>query len=179
MGKIERIVSLGDHLLAGLANGIEIIEYGRRRPGALLRYGLEHLREMDALRAQAKVRSTLCHLKKRGLAERIQRDQVRAYRLTAAGQARIAELSYTEPKKLANGKFLIVSFDIPETCRHARLALRRYLRSKKFRHLHRSVWISDRDRSEELIQYLRKADVGEWIEMYLGESILHKENKRK
>jgi phenylacetic acid degradation operon negative regulatory protein len=68
----------------------------------------------------------------------------RLYRLTQAG--RICALGGRDPEAKWNrtwdGRWRLVLFDVPESCRAKRNQLRRYLRSRGFGYLQNSVWIT-------------------------------------
>jgi phenylacetic acid degradation operon negative regulatory protein len=68
----------------------------------------------------------------------------RLYRLTQAG--RLRALSGRDPEvkwnRFWDGRWRLVLFDVPESCRARRNQLRRYLRSQGFGYLQNSVWIT-------------------------------------
>lgn len=86
--------------------------------------------------------TTLSRAKKRGLVEMENETPV----LTSAGLHRI------EPVLLPPllNEYLLVAFDIPESRRYARNQFRAYLRSKGFRQLQKSLWISRLDYSQQI-----------------------------
>ena len=68
----------------------------------------------------------------------------RIYRLTEAG--RLAALGGSDPearwKRSWDGKWRMVSFDLPEKHNASRVRLRRYLKDRGFGYLQNSLWIS-------------------------------------
>jgi hypothetical protein len=69
-------------------------------------------------------------------------------------------------------RLCLVSFDIPEQERGARLVLRRFLRECGFRMHHQSLWVSDRDIINTLTPFIRRLGIARWVHLYLAEPIV-------
>jgi len=87
----------------------------------------------------------LHRLEKQQLIERQSNDGgERVFRLTQAG--RIRALGDRDPEASWNrtwdGRWRLILFDLPESCRAKRNQLRRYLRSRGFGYLQNSVWVT-------------------------------------
>jgi phenylacetic acid degradation operon negative regulatory protein len=87
----------------------------------------------------------LQRLEKRQMIEKQSNDnRNRLYRLTQAG--RIHALGGCDPEASWNrswdGRWRLVLFDVPESCRARRNQLRRYLKSRGFGYLQNSAWIT-------------------------------------
>ncbi|OGL66743.1 hypothetical protein A2856_03185 [Candidatus Uhrbacteria bacterium RIFCSPHIGHO2_01_FULL_63_20] len=72
---------------------------------------------------------------------------------------------------LPNQDRLIVTFDIPEHVSDVRTALRRFLKSAGFRHVHLSVWDTDKSVTNELSQLLRLMKCGRWVKLFIGREL--------
>lgn len=83
----------------------------------------------------------LSRLKKQGLIERVGRGSVTKWRLTREGRQRVAQTRKHGPLPRKDGVGRLVIFDIPETERQKRKAVRVELVAADFRQLQKSVWI--------------------------------------
>lgn len=94
---------------------------------------------------RSEVLRLIYYLGNRGYVKRIEgRGRDALIDLTASGYRRLNELEF-EPLKLEgkrwDGKWRILTFDIPEEKRPARDAIRRLIVQLGFKQLHKSVWI--------------------------------------
>lgn len=62
-----------------------------------------------------------------------------------------------------DGKWRIVSFDIPEQKRVLRNLFRRNLKKWGFKYLHKSVWISKRNIYQKLTDYIKELKIEPWV----------------
>ena len=117
--------------------------------------------------------STLAsRLKQRGYVTTEVRDGKKYIRLTALGRKRLEEyqnqhrrVQGVKKSKSWDGKWRIVTFDIPERYRRSRDQIRFELREAGFVQLHKSVWVTPHQ-CEEFIALL-KAD------QHVGKSLLY------
>ncbi|MBU0540646.1 hypothetical protein KKF59_03445 [Patescibacteria group bacterium] len=154
-------------ILNAIADGVETFENAVYRPSALLRYGLQDLKILDAERERSDMNRALRTLKRQKLVVERRNGERRAFALTELGQERLMERKL--PPKLQSGFQTIVVFDIPERYKEARVKLRKYLRSLQFMQLQKSVWISDLDWGEGLVERFKEAHIEEWISIYQGQ----------
>lgn len=70
-----------------------------------------------------------------------------------------------------DGKWRIVSFDIPEEKRIVRNLLRRNLKKWGFKHLQKSVWISKKNVYEKLVTYVQDLGIKEWVTIIEADKI--------
>lgn len=160
---------LGWAILNAVADGIEILEYSRTRPTALLRHGLQDLKILEKERERRRIQNAVSRLKKQKLVEERVIARGRFLALTELGTRTLDNRN--RPPPLPEGYQTIVVFDIPERFRDARLTLRRYLRSLGFTQLQRSVWISDADWAWRLKQRFDELDVSVWISVFKGQKM--------
>lgn len=87
----------------------------------------------------------------------------KSVRLTAEGLKEVRPFVAT---KLKNNVRLMVIFDIPEQQATKRHRLRDLLKSWEFKQVQKSVWSSDRDHEEDLIEIIAELKLGQHVEIY-------------
>lgn len=85
--------------------------------------------------------------------------------LTDAGLDYIADY---EPKYLGSGARLIIIFDIPETQRKARQQLRELIKSWGFVQIQKSVWSTELDYRELLVETVAELKLAGCVEIFEG-----------
>lgn len=85
--------------------------------------------------------------------------------LTDAGREKINDY---EPKYLGRNASLVLIFDIPEEKRKARQQLRELIKSWDFVQIQKSVWASDKDYRELLIDVVSELRLAGCVEIYEG-----------
>ena len=70
-----------------------------------------------------------------------------------------------------DGKWRIVIFDIPEQKRIIRNLFRRNLKKWGFKHLQKSVWISKKNITDKLYEYIKDVGVEKWVLVFESEKI--------
>jgi len=83
--------------------------------------------------------------------------------LTEKGMRKIRP--YTA-RKLGNNARLIVLFDIPQHKAHVRDSLRRLLKNLGFEMVQRSIWITDIDYRDVLLEAIEKLDLKDCVEVH-------------
>lgn len=161
MGIKERVTSI--LLLLFLMGGIE------REPVLLS----QELLEIFELPANTKTRSTLRALIKKEYIESVGREK-QSYRITSKG---IKELSLSFPyvrftADKWDGKWRIVSYEIPESKRKMRDTLRRKMVSWGLGPWHRSFWITPHPIIAELIGILDVMVPGEYVQAFESEHVV-------
>ncbi len=69
-------------------------------------------------------------------------------------------------QKLGNDARLIVIFDIPQQRAYVRETLRRFLKSLGFQMVQRSIWVTDIDYREDLLEAIKKLDLKDCVEVH-------------
>lgn len=67
---------------------------------------------------------------------------------------------------LPDGERCLVSFDVPESIRSVRWSIRDLLKKAKFKQVHKSVWVSDRDVCGELRELARLLHADRGMKVY-------------
>lgn len=104
---------------------------------------------------------TLNRLRKQGLVESYPVNDETLIKLTQVGRD---FLSLEVGKNEAwDGKWRVVTFDIPEQKRIIRNLFRRNLKKWGFKQLQKSVWISKRNIYDKLVAYVKELDIEQWV----------------
>lgn len=117
-------------------------------------------------------RITIHRLEKKGFIERGIRENEVCIRLTEKGLEELARRKQREKeKKILNklkeekwdGCFRVVIFDIPEENKRIRNVLRQTLKVLEFKPLQKSVWISKKNYTKELREWVRELNLLKFI----------------
>lgn len=113
-------------------------------------------------------RRRLAYLKRKRWVETKKTAKGLLVKLTDEGIMERLRRTLHERPKLKAGTVCLVLFDIPESVRHSRDAFRHFLKSSDFRQEQRSVWLSGRDVSKEVLRFVRRAKIGKWVSVFVG-----------
>lgn len=94
--------------------------------------------------------------------QKIEQDK-NVVRLTEKGRRKIA-LFVAE--KLKSDASLMVIFDIPEDQSSSRRKFRQVLKDWQFSQVQKSVWMTDKDYHEELIEVIKELGLDNYVELY-------------
>lgn len=83
-----------------------------------------------------------------------------------------SQLKKNNPK----GEYCLVCFDIPETVRPVRWAMRHFLKIAGFKLLQKSIWYTDKDVFDEIRAYIKSLKVDRWVTVIRANSIDGLEN---
>ncbi len=119
-------------------------------------------------KASEKIRQEIYYLLKRNY---IEHTKNRGLALTEAGLKKALFLSGKKAEKLSKGKYLIMAFDIPEKYKKGRDNLRYFLSENGFCKLQESVWLSTDSVYAELLEYIKKSELGDWINIFIVEKL--------
>jgi hypothetical protein len=133
--------------------------------------GLEGLRRVMREEKRCELSERLRYLRRRGLIREKERRDVTELSLTTRGRNLLLRLRVRAAPKRPDAKRLMVAFDIPETHRDARAALRQLLSSSGFKRLQDSVWLSDRDASGALSEWADAEGLRDWVRTFVVEEI--------
>lgn len=75
-------------------------------------------------------------------------------------------------QKLTGNGQLMVIFDIPEDSADRRRKFRLLLRQLQFKQVQQSVWMSDKDHREIIVDSIKALGLQEWVQMYESSRIL-------
>lgn len=118
-------------------------------------YGIPELKN-------ASIAQALKRLREGGLVELID-DEKLIYRLTDLGKDKALWIRMKILNEPWDGKWRIVIWDVPEKRRVARDLLRYKLKILGFERLQKSVWISKKNCTKELRDFIQKVGIKDWV----------------
>lgn len=90
------------------------------------------------------------------------------YELTDEGRVELLKRLVRERPSLLDGQVCLVLYDIPVEAGTGRDALRYFLRWVGFEQVQKSVWQTDKDVVVDVLDFIKRAKVQKWVEVYLG-----------
>ncbi len=118
--------------------------------------------------SEASVRTSLSRLKKEEFIESKKSGKKASYSLTDLGKDTITlkEYKLLMRERYWDGRWHIVTFDIPERFRYSRDALRKKLLFLGYGTLHTSVMISPYDKGEDVKETVSESGIEEYVEFF-------------
>lgn len=108
------------------------------------------------------ISQALKRLREKGLIDFVD-DERLLIRITEAGRDKILQQKISIKNQKWDGKWRIVSFDIPEKRRSVRDLLRHYLKNWGFEQWQKSLWVSKKDCTKELRHFIKQIGVERWV----------------
>ncbi|MDP3093245.1 MAG: CRISPR-associated endonuclease Cas2 [bacterium] len=111
------------------------------------------------------------YLKKRGLIRINNLQSRKAIAITPMGLEKISEIKYENSKKdkRRDGKWQMITFDVPEKKRRLRDLLRSNLIFLGYRMLQKSIWVCPFDVKSETEKFLREYSLDPYVKIFLIE----------
>ena len=109
--------------------------------------------------------NALKRLRENGFVELIS-DKELVLRLTDTGRSKALWTKMRLVDEKWDGKWRIVSWDIPEKRRKARDLLRHQLKQLGFIKFQNSIWASKRNCTTLLKEYIKKVGIGDWVKVF-------------
>lgn len=110
----------------------------------------------------SRLSQALKRLRENGLVELIN-DQELVFRLTEKGLDKAVLEKINQNSEIWDGKWRLVTFDIPEKRRMARDLLRYKLKEWGFVNWQKSLWASKKDCSKQLRDFIREVGIEDWV----------------
>ena len=133
---------------------------------AYQRGGAAYVAELKRFRSQADLRRKVKELARRRYVEIQKVGERFVVLLTSKGYgATFAQRCKNAPQHKM-GWYTVVIFDIPEEFRTARCQLRRLLRQSGFIKIQQSVWASQADTYEIVVEFVKLAKIARWVNVY-------------
>lgn len=101
------------------------------------------------------------------------------YALTKKGVEVLVREKILRESSVLKNRYCLTSFDIPESQRHVRKMFRQFLKEAGFFRVHKSLWATDKDVAEHMLQLVRLAGVERWINIFVAEPLLINLEKKK
>lgn len=164
--KFGQIGRHSQQALLALLDGGETLVDMFRRPHLHLLYGSD-LPEIDAYWERVEQERSVKRLKKKKWLEEKKQGNRIVLQLTDSGKVfALGQRIVNTERKLSHGRACLVSFDIPERARAARLTLRRLFKSAEFNCCHHSAWITDKDVVDDLTELIRLLGIKDWVSVF-------------
>lgn len=130
-------------------------------------------RESARKREKERFRRLVYYLKKRGYIKISDMRQTPAVLLTSKGAQRAlrAKLRVTDKKRRSDGKWIMVTFDIPEKKRVFRDMLRDALIDLGYQKFQASVWVCPYNTFQTTQEFIRAYDLDSFVKLFLIEEV--------
>ena len=159
-----------EEMFETILRGIDISITTFTNPRGLRYYGYDKLIKVDEAKKLAEQKRAISNLQKQEFIKVKKQGDKIFFELTEKGKTEALKRAILNiEKNLPKHQICIVSFDIPESVRHVRHALRILLKEAGFKLRHHSVWEGRRDIVNELVIFVRKMKAEKWITIYVGE----------
>ena len=116
------------------------------------------------------VAKTLKRLRENGLIDFVD-DKTLKLRLTDKGRSQALWTKMKLEDEEWDGKWRMVVWDIPEKRRKARDLLRHQLKQLGFKRFQNSIWVSKKNCTVLLKEYIKKVGIGDWVKVLESDSI--------
>ena len=118
----------------------------------------------DKLLNKSVLATALKRLRENGLVNFVD-DKTLELRLTDKGKSQALWTKMRLEDEKWDGLWRLVIWDIPEKRRNARDLLRHQLKQLGFEKLQNSVWVSKKDCTKLLKEYINKVGIGDWVKV--------------
>ena len=154
------------NLFKHVVDGLDLFFTVGYRPQKVLLYGMDGIHRMRKAEERKLQREAMRRLEKRKLLKIEKRADQYFVSLTEKGAKEYLRLKVLDSDLYEDGHECLVVFDIPETQRKLRKALRDFLSEAGFIPIQRSVWISQFNAGEAIGELLNKKGQKRWVRIY-------------
>ena len=112
---------------------------------------------------------SLRRLEHKGLIKKTKSGQIISYKITKKGNETAKKIVF--PERRSDGLSTVIIFDIPETHHRHRKALRRFLLSREFTQLQKSVFISPNKMGNDLREYINDLKIDQFVTVLLSKIV--------
>jgi CRISPR-associated endonuclease Cas2 len=182
--KIKKIKkNIAKELLIGLLNSADdlaawMVDAHTYR-SAYLKGGREYVSKIKRMEAEREYNREISRLKQKKFLEEKKRGDRLYLRLTERGRSAALRHHIFKTNSQARDRYVIVIFDIPESERNTRSFFRRFLKEAGFIRLQQSVWVTNKDIEEYLVELVRIEDAEKWIRIITASKISNFSFKQK
>lgn len=118
--------------------------------------------------SEAKARATLRTLQRSGYVRFYALDDKLMVELTEKAKSIYWVSRLRDGTVQKNGWKTVVIFDIPALHNNIRRRFRLLLRQSDFKKLQQSVWVSERDVKDTVVEFIRQFNLEEWVTVFYG-----------
>ncbi|MBT3230736.1 hypothetical protein HN358_03060 [Candidatus Uhrbacteria bacterium] len=160
------------NLLVEIGNSISDLHFGLARPGLVVRFGINGARKYLHNKEKWSRKQTLKKLRqKKFILENKIADQY-YISLTEKGIEEYLRLKSMNANYLPSNQLCVVSFDIPESQKLIRRQIRHLLKRIGFKQMHRSVWTTKKNVSDDLSRLFSiKFKNSDWVKIFHASEI--------
>lgn len=166
--KKRKIVLAKEILLKILGSAMELNEIVsdlRRYQKASAVGGREYVKFIKRLENERGIRQEVARLKRAKLIEERKISGCLRFCLTEKGKKSALRHQIIKCQNNLKDKYYVVIFDIPETERKIRSLFRLFLKEANFIRLQQSVWVTQKDIKEQLLELIKSANAEKWIKI--------------
>lgn len=163
----EAITELLSWVDGATTEASEIFEqWARRRK---YRFEGEHKLAEEHYQQEQSFRRRLKYLRRKKFIKTKKTEKKLLFELTDRGKQELLKRRVEERSKLPDGLVCLVLYDIPVDAGSGRDGLRYFLKRVGLKQVQQSVWQTDKDVVEEILEFVRRAKVEKWVQVYLGQ----------
>ncbi len=122
----------------------------------------------DRLAERRAFRENLRYLKRKKFIKTKKTEEGLLCELTDEGRTELLSRLVRERPSLPHGEVCLVLYDVPTDGNLGRDALRYFLKRIGFSQVQKSVWCTDKDVVDEVLEFVASAKITKWIEVYLA-----------
>ena len=122
----------------------------------------------DRLAEQCEFRVRLKYLKRKKFVQTKKVEDHLICELSDEGKTELLKRLVCDKSILPHGEACLVLYDVPIEGNLGRDALRYFLKRIGFRQVQKSVWQTDKDVVEEVLDFVHSAKIEKWVEVYLA-----------
>ncbi|MBU4315207.1 CRISPR-associated endonuclease Cas2 [Patescibacteria group bacterium] len=166
--------SIAASVLLNIGNVTEDIIVGMRYPHMAAYHGMESVYEFIEWEQRSSQLEALKRLEKKKLISIRKTGNSFMVRLLDIGAIEYFRQKVLNAERLKPNQYCLVVFDIPESERKVRQQLRRLLSSASFFPIQKSVWASQFNAAQELVDYLSVKGGRKWVRVFISDEVKNK-----
>jgi len=167
----KRGISITGKILIALFDFCEDISFIHSHPYLSMAMGTEMARDYLA-ESRRTIRYAYRRLKRRGYIKEKKQGEKIIWQLTNDGKIAALKIAMQfQNKTRKDGKFYIVSYDIPVAARATRSFFRHTLKLIGLKYLQHSVWYTNKEIVSDLTQLLSLLRIKKWVKLLIAETV--------
>lgn len=162
----ETVTQLLRMLDSATTEALELFnQWARRQP---YRLDPEDQLAEERLAQQRAFREHLRYLKRRHFIKTKKTEAGLLCELTDEGRGEVLKRLVMERPRLPRDQVCLVLYDVPTFGNLGRDALRYFLKRIGFKQVQKSVWQTDKDVVNEVLEFVRTSKIHDWVQVYLA-----------
>ncbi len=144
----------------------ELFELWRMRKG--IGYDPEWDRICSEAREKRRQKQRVIRLREKEMIKIEKKEGKMLARLSQEGERELLKRTMKERPRLGFDQECLVVYDFPTTARAGRDAFRNFLKQSGFEQVQKSVWKSTRDVFKDVLGFVEKANIHDWVKIYIA-----------